>query len=104
MAVSMKTSIQGEFGRIQIAVLNPKLTPIVLSVVIGNRWFDVKLVVENEEDGKGGAVVEDDNGENDDLDFEDQDDMEDQQDFDTQATKNNSMDDNLTAGQGGQES
>jgi hypothetical protein len=38
---------------IQIVVLNPKLIPKVLSVVIRNRWFDVNIVVKDEVDGKG---------------------------------------------------
>jgi hypothetical protein len=49
---------------------------LALVEVRGKALIEINLRLVENENGKGSAGVEDDNGENDDLDFEDQDDME----------------------------
>jgi hypothetical protein len=63
--VDMETTRKNEFGRILVAVLDPKLIPRVLDVVIGDHYFDLEFEVEKKGfDEKGEEVdVEWDGGE-----------------------------------------
>lgn len=44
--VDMEVTRQNDFGRIQIAVLNPLLIPSHLDVVIGDHYFELEFDVE----------------------------------------------------------
>jgi hypothetical protein len=44
--VDMETTRKGNFGRVQVAVLNPSLIPEQLDVVIGDHYFEVEFEVE----------------------------------------------------------
>jgi len=44
--VDMETTRKNEFGRIQVAVLNPMLIPAHLDVVIGDHYFELEFEVE----------------------------------------------------------
>jgi hypothetical protein len=61
----METTRKNEFGRILVVVLDPKLIPRVLDVVIGDHYFDLEFEVEKKGfDEKGEEVdVEWDGGE-----------------------------------------
>jgi hypothetical protein len=51
----METTRKSEFGRILVAVLDPKLIPRTLDVVIGDHYFDLVFEVEKrgfDENGK----------------------------------------------------
>jgi len=63
--VDMETTRKNEFGRILVAVLDPKLIPRMLDVVIGDYYFDLEFEVEKRGfDEKGEEVdVEWDGGE-----------------------------------------
>jgi hypothetical protein len=44
--VDMKTTRKNDFGRINVAVLDPKLLPKELDVVVGDRYFELKFEIE----------------------------------------------------------
>jgi hypothetical protein len=44
--VDMETTRKGNFGRVQVVVLNPSLIPEQLDVVIGDHYFEVEFEVE----------------------------------------------------------
>ncbi|CAD6210929.1 unnamed protein product [Miscanthus lutarioriparius] len=54
--VDMETTRKNEFGRILVEVLDPKLIPRMIDVVIGDHYFDLEFEVEKREgegDGEG---------------------------------------------------
>jgi len=56
--VDMETTRKNEFGRILVAVLDPKLIPRVLDVVIGDHYFDLEFEVEKKGFDEKGEEVE----------------------------------------------
>jgi hypothetical protein len=46
MSVDVPTSTNSDYGRIEIAVIDPALIPNKLEVVIGDRFYKVKMEVE----------------------------------------------------------
>jgi hypothetical protein len=44
--VDIETTTKGNFGRVQVVVLNPSLIPEELDVVIGDHYFEVEFDVE----------------------------------------------------------
>lgn len=46
--VDMVSTRKNDFGRFEVAVLNPSLIPTQMDVVIGTRWFELKFVVEEQ--------------------------------------------------------
>ena len=59
-AVDMEVTRNSDFGRIFIAVLNPKLIPSHLDVVIGDHYFELKFEVEKIGVNENGNEVEQD--------------------------------------------
>lgn len=56
--VDMKTTRKNDFGRICVAVLDPKLLPKELDVVIGDRYFELKFVIEKKGVDENGDEIE----------------------------------------------
>lgn len=56
--VDMKTTRKNEFGRFFVAVLNPKLIPKMIDVVIGDHYFELKFEVEKKGVDENGEEVE----------------------------------------------
>ncbi|OQU90688.1 hypothetical protein SORBI_3001G028301 [Sorghum bicolor] len=56
--VDMETTRKNEFGRILIAVLDPKLIPRRLDVVIGDHYFDLEFEVEKRGFDENGEEVD----------------------------------------------
>ena len=54
----METTRKNEFGRILVAVLDPKLIPRMLDVVIGDHYFDLEFEVEKRGFDEKGEEVE----------------------------------------------
>lgn len=59
--IDMKSARKNDFGRVLVAVLNPKMLPTNLDVVIGDHYFEIKFEVER--------VGVDDNGDDIEWDF-----------------------------------
>lgn len=66
--VDMETTHKSSFGRIFVAVLDPKLLPPKLNVIIGDHYFELKFEIESKGFDENGDEVEmhftdgDDNG------------------------------------------
>lgn len=56
--VDTKTTRKNEFGRFFVAVLNPKLIPKMIDVVIGDHYFELKFEVEKKGVDENGEEVE----------------------------------------------
>lgn len=56
--VDMETTRKNKFGRILVAVLDPKLIPRVLDVVIGDHYFDLEFEVEKRGFDENGEEVD----------------------------------------------
>jgi hypothetical protein len=56
--MDMVTTRRNNFGRFDVAVLNPVIIPSEMDVVIGTRWFELKFSVENEPRGEAAATQE----------------------------------------------
>lgn len=54
----MKTTKKNVFGILFVAILNPKLIPKVLDVVIGDHYFELKFEVEKKGVDENGEEVE----------------------------------------------
>ena len=61
--MDMKTTLRNKFGRVKVVVMNPKIIPKVISVVIGTRWYDVRFEVEENIDESKAVDMEEDNDE-----------------------------------------
>jgi hypothetical protein len=61
----METTRKNEFGRILVVVLDPKLIPRKLDVVIGDHYFDLEFKVEKRglDENVKEAIIEWDGGE-----------------------------------------
>jgi hypothetical protein len=61
----METTRKNEFGRILVVVLDPKLIPRKLDVVIGDHYFDLEFEVEKRglDENRKEAIIEWDGGE-----------------------------------------
>lgn len=56
--VDMKTTRKNDFGRINMTVLDPKLLPKELDVVIGDRYFELKFEIEKKGVDENGYEIE----------------------------------------------
>lgn len=57
-SVDMETTRKNEFGRVLVAVLDPKLIPRTLDVVIGDHYFDLVFEVEKKGFDESGEEVD----------------------------------------------
>lgn len=66
--VDMKTTRKSEFGRVFIAVLNPRIIPKNLDIVIGDHYFELKFEVEKlgvDENGDEVEIEQEEDGDRD---------------------------------------
>lgn len=90
--VDMETTRKNEFGRIMVAVLDPKLIPKKLDVVIGDHYFDLEFEVETrgyDENGEEVDIEWDDGGNEGDGEGKEQDPNSENGLFDDQACERN---------------